>query len=101
MAPSTKAGLEREDHARDAAFKQALHGKSSEAAGGFAAMLSKDKDAKKIAVDEYFKHFDNKKAETETDADREVSVFAVRSRHWKRPCSPNKTNRRGQRSTLP
>ncbi len=29
-------------------------------------MLSKDKDAKKIAVDEYFKHFDNKKAETET-----------------------------------
>lgn len=86
MAPSTKTGLEREDHARDAAFKQALHGKSSDAAGGFAAMLSKDKDAKKIAVDEYFKHFDNKKAETETAADREVSLFAARPTHYTATC---------------
>lgn len=68
---SSKAALEKEDHARDAAFMKALHGKSTEAAGGFAAMLSKDKEAKKIAVDEYFKHFDNKSAATETDADRE------------------------------
>ena len=72
MAPISKAALEKEDHQRDAAFQKALHGKSSEAAGGFAAMLSKDKDAKKLAVDEYFKHFDNKSAETETDADREA-----------------------------
>lgn len=72
MVSSNAASLEREDHARDAAFQKALHGKSSEAAGGFAAMLSKDKDAKKLAVDEYFKHFDNKSAKTETDADREA-----------------------------
>ncbi len=72
MAPLQKSALEKEDHARDAAFKKALHGKSAETAGGFASMLSKDKDAKKVAVDEYFKHFDNKRAETETDADREA-----------------------------
>jgi sterol 24-C-methyltransferase len=72
MAPTSQAALEKEDHQRDAAFMKALHGKSTEAAGGFAAMLSKDKDAKKLAVDEYFKHFDNKRAENETDADREV-----------------------------
>lgn len=72
MAPLAKAKLEKEDHKRDADFMKALHGKSTEAAGGFAAMLSKDRDAKKLAVDEYFKHFDNKRAEDETDADREV-----------------------------
>lgn len=72
MAPSANIALEKEDHQRDAAFMKAMHGKSTEAAGGFAAMLSKDKEAKKLAVDEYFKHFDNKRAETETDADREV-----------------------------
>jgi sterol 24-C-methyltransferase len=72
MAPPAKIALEQEDHKRDADFMKAMHGKSTEAAGGFAAMLSKDKDAKKLAVDEYFKHFDDKRAETETDADREV-----------------------------
>jgi sterol 24-C-methyltransferase len=67
-------GLEREDHQRDADFNKALHGKTSQASGGIAAMFSKDKDAKKLAVDEYFKHFDNKKAENETAADREVHI---------------------------
>lgn len=77
MSPSSKVALEQEDHARDAAFMKALHGKSAETAGGFASMLSKDREAKKLAVDEYFKHFDNKRAETETDADREVSLPAA------------------------
>jgi sterol 24-C-methyltransferase len=71
MAPS-KQGLEREDKERDAAFNKALHGKSALAKGGIAAMFSKDKAAKKLAVDEYFKHFDNKRAEDETAEDREV-----------------------------
>ncbi|KAK4156791.1 sterol 24-C-methyltransferase erg-4 [Chaetomidium leptoderma] len=85
MAPSKNVALEKEDHARDAAFKSALHGKSAAAAGGFAAMLSKnDKEAKKLAVDEYFKHFDNKSAETETDADREARTkeYATLTRHY-------------------
>lgn len=82
--PAAKQGLEAEDHQRDAAFNKALHGKSSQAKGGFSAMLSKDKDAKKLAVDEYFKHFDNKKAEDETAADREArtSEYATLTRHY-------------------
>ncbi|KXX76753.1 Sterol 24-C-methyltransferase [Madurella mycetomatis] len=84
VSSGSAASLEKEDHARDAAFMKALHGKSTEATGGFAAMLSKDKEAKKIAVDEYFKHFDNKRAETETDADREARTkeYATLTRHY-------------------
>jgi sterol 24-C-methyltransferase len=85
MAPKTKVALEKEDHARDAEFMKALHGKSAEAAPGFAAMLAKDRKAKEVAVDEYFKHFDNKSAETETDADREVGLLTPNSNG---ACSP-------------
>lgn len=69
MAP---APLEREDHSRDAAFNKAMHMESSKAGGGFNAMLKKDKVAHKAAVDEYFKHWDNKAAKDETAEDREV-----------------------------
>lgn len=75
MAPSALspvAHLEAEDHARDAAFNRALHGKSSEAAGGFMAMRNKDHAAQKAAVDEYFKHWDNKSAATETEEIRKA-----------------------------
>lgn len=75
MAPSAftpAALLEREDHARDAAFNQILHGKSSEAAGGLRAMRAKDHQAQKEAVDEYFKHWDNKAAATETEETRKA-----------------------------
>lgn len=70
MAP---AALEKEDKARDAAFNKALHGNSAKAKGGIAAMFSKGADAKKAAVDEYFKHWDNKPAENETAEERAVS----------------------------
>lgn len=69
MAP---AKLETEDHSRDAAFNKAMHKGSSAAKGGVSAMMKKDKVAQKAAVDEYFKHWDNKSAKDETDADREV-----------------------------
>lgn len=83
MAPS-KQGLEKEDKQRDAAFNKALHGQSALAKGGIAAMFSKDKEAKKLAVDEYFKHFDNKRAENETAADREARTkeYATLTRHY-------------------
>lgn len=71
MAPTA---LEREDMARDAAFNQALHGKSAKARGGLTAMRGKDAAAQKAAVDEYFKHWDNKDYAEETDADREVRL---------------------------
>lgn len=72
MAP---LALEKEDKARDAAFNKALHGNSAKAKGGIAAMFSKGSDAKKAAVDEYFKHWDNKPAENETAEERAVSSF--------------------------
>ncbi len=70
MAPIS---LETEDHSRDAAFNKAMHGKSAEEKAGFRAMLKKDPIAQKAAVDEYFKHWDNKSAGTETLETREVS----------------------------
>lgn len=68
----TSVRLENEDHSRDAAFNKAMHQDSSNATGGFSAMMKKDKVAQKAAVDEYFKHWDNKTAKDETLEDREV-----------------------------
>ncbi|KAK1758287.1 sterol 24-C-methyltransferase erg-4 [Echria macrotheca] len=84
MGGKTDIKLEKEDHQRDAEFGKALHGSSVEAQGGFAAMLTKDKEAKKVAVDQYFKHFDNKTAEAETDADREARTaeYATLTKHY-------------------
>ncbi|CAG8268853.1 unnamed protein product [Penicillium olsonii] len=81
MTPST---LEREDLKRDAEFNKALHGKSAKARGGLSAMRGKDAAAQKAAVDEYFKHWDNKEHVNETDADREArrSEYATLTRHY-------------------
>lgn len=67
------ATLEKEDHWRDAEFNRALHGKSAESRGGLAAMSRKDTAAQKAAIEEYFKHWDNKAAEDETEETRKVS----------------------------
>ncbi len=61
----TPIALETEDHSRDAAFNKAMHGKSVDDKAGFRAMLGKDHGAQKAAVDEYFKHWDNKAADSE------------------------------------
>ena len=82
--PSAQQSLEAENHQRDADFNKALHGSSAQAKGGITAMLTKNREAKKVAVDEYFKHFDNKEAKTETKEDREV-------------CFPPQTLRRSPR----
>lgn len=79
MAPAT---LEQENHQRDADFNKALHGKSAQSQGGFAAMRGKDAAAQKAAVDEYFKHWDNKAAEDETDETRAVSISRVYLINW-------------------
>lgn len=71
MSPPA-ATLEKEDHVRDAEFNKAMHGKSAQAEGGFRAMLQKDKAAQNAAVDEYFKHWDNKAAGDETEETRKV-----------------------------
>jgi sterol 24-C-methyltransferase len=64
------ASLEREDHQRDADFASAMHGKSAQVKGGVSAMLAKNNDAKKVALEEYFKHFDGKTAKSETPEER-------------------------------
>lgn len=73
MAP---IALEDQDHVRDAAFNKALHGKSADEKAGLRAMLKKDPVAQKAAIDEYFKHWDNKAAGVETAEIREVCTFA-------------------------
>ncbi len=70
MSPTA---LEKEDHERDESFNKALHGKSMQERAGLTAMMRKDPDAQKIAIDEYFKHWDNKSARDETAETREVS----------------------------
>lgn len=73
MAPSVTSpiSLEKEDHVRDAEFNKALHGQSAQSRGGLLAM-KKNKDAQKAAVDEYFKHWDNKPASDETEETRKA-----------------------------
>ncbi|KAI1328217.1 sterol 24-C-methyltransferase [Xylariaceae sp. FL0255] len=82
MAP--KAGLEQQDRARDAAFNKALHGESASAAGGFRALMAKNSDSQKAAVDEYFKHWDNKAAEVETEETRaaRTAEYATLTRQY-------------------
>ena len=68
----TQTALETEDHARDAAFNKAMHGKTAEEQSYFKLLMSKDSKAQKTAVDEYFKHWDNKDADVETEEVRQV-----------------------------
>lgn len=62
--------LEKEDHKRDADFAKALHGKTTSNTGGVRSMIGKDKAAQKEAMDQYFKHWDNKAADVETEETR-------------------------------
>ncbi|KAL8990784.1 MAG: hypothetical protein Q9177_000636 [Variospora cf. flavescens] len=81
MAP---IALESEDHVRDAAFNNIMHGKSADEKAGFRAMLKKNPAAQKAAVDEYFKHWDNKLASVETVEVREArkAEYASLTRHY-------------------
>ncbi|KAI4597613.1 Delta(24)-sterol C-methyltransferase [Pestalotiopsis sp. 9143b] len=60
------------DQARTSAFDHALHGGSTDGKGGFRAMMGKDNAARDVAMNQYFQHWDNKKAEDETDAIRQA-----------------------------
>lgn len=69
--------LSKEDHERDAAFSQAMHGKSASQKSAFMAMLNKDSKSQQVAADAYFKHWDNKDAKVETEKDREVTMICL------------------------
>ncbi|PGH14936.1 hypothetical protein AJ80_05749 [Polytolypa hystricis UAMH7299] len=81
MAPGI---LEQEDHQRDAAFNKAMHGKSAQTSKGLMAMMNKDKAAQKAALDEYFKHWDQKASADETEETREErrKEYATLTRHY-------------------
>ncbi|KAF1348725.1 S-adenosyl-L-methionine-dependent methyltransferase [Delphinella strobiligena] len=83
MAPHA---LEAEDHSRDAAFNKTLHGKSAQLDGGLRAIFGGQKgaDSQKAAIDEYFKHWDNKDAKDETPEIREArkAEYATLTRHY-------------------
>lgn len=87
MAPSAPSPLEKEDHVRDAQFNKILHGTSAEKRGGMMAMLKKDPLSQKAAVDEYFKHWDNKSADVETEAVRKArrDEYATLTRQYASP----------------
>ena len=70
MAPSAVV-LEKEDFLRDAEFNRAMHGKSI-SGHGLSALRNKDAASQKAAVDEYFKHWDNKTADIETEETRKA-----------------------------
>jgi sterol 24-C-methyltransferase len=72
MATIAHPTLQKEDHVRDAEFNKVLHGASAEKRGGMMAMLKKDPASQKAAVEEYFKHWDNKTAEVETEETRKA-----------------------------
>ncbi|KAK3705383.1 Delta(24)-sterol C-methyltransferase [Vermiconidia calcicola] len=76
--------LEKQDRDRDSAFKHALHGKTAEQRASFLAMMGKDKAAQKEAVDEYFKHWDNKESADETEETRLArrDEYATLTRHY-------------------
>lgn len=80
----TQAQLEKEDKERDLAFKQALHGKDATKKDGFMAMIGKDHEAQKLAVDSYFKHWDNKTSTEETEETRKArrDEYATLTRHY-------------------
>ncbi|KAK5002728.1 Delta(24)-sterol C-methyltransferase, partial [Elasticomyces elasticus] len=81
MAP---IALENEDHNRDAEFNKAMHGKSAGERAGMLAMMKKNTVAQKAAVDEYFKHWDNKDSKDETPETREArkAEYATLTRHY-------------------
>ncbi|TGO52599.1 hypothetical protein BCON_0138g00170 [Botryotinia convoluta] len=81
---ATPVVLEPQDLNRDSAFKQALHGQTGQTNRSFMNLIHKDKNAQKLAVDEYFKHWDNKVAKDETSLDRDArrKDYATLTRHY-------------------
>lgn len=79
--------LLRADEARNSAFDKALHGNSSESKGGVRAMMGKDNAAHAAAMDEYFQHWDNKDAKSETDEVRQSRTedYASLTRQYVQP----------------
>lgn len=53
-------------------FEKVLHQRTGQSLGGIMSMIGKNSDAHSAAVDQYFQHWDGKKAEHETDEVRQA-----------------------------
>ncbi len=62
------------EQARNSAFDTVLHRSSMKSQGGIRAMMKRDSTANSLAMDEYFQHWDDKKAEEETETTRQARV---------------------------
>lgn len=81
MATLTK--LAPKDFKTDAEFAKALHGNDASKAG-YAALLKKNNSAQEAAVNGYFKHWDNKNAETQTTEDQQSRLddYSSLTKHY-------------------
>ncbi|TLD09552.1 hypothetical protein PspLS_11839 [Pyricularia sp. CBS 133598] len=70
--PSSKTHIARRSDTADMTFEQVLHKGSSANMGGLSSMLGKDREASKMAINEYFQHWDGKTAKNETTKVREA-----------------------------
>lgn len=67
---------------KDKAFAQAMHGDAKN--GGFRAVVGKNREAHEAAVDGYFRHWDNRTAETQTEEDEQnrLNDYATLTKHY-------------------
>ncbi|KAK8045098.1 hypothetical protein PG993_005122 [Apiospora rasikravindrae] len=72
------------DMAKMSAFDNALHRNSNKTQGGLRAMMNKNSAAQNVAVEQYFQHWDDKKAEDETEDIRQARTadYATISRQY-------------------
>ena len=70
------------DFKADAEFAKVLHGDGQH--GGYSALLGKDREAQQAAVDGYFKHWDNKGPQQETEADKQARLddYSSLTKHY-------------------
>ncbi|KAK9447884.1 S-adenosyl-L-methionine-dependent methyltransferase [Limtongia smithiae] len=75
---------QKQDRVQDKEFKEAMHGKDSTGKTGFLSAISKNESAQKVAVDEYFKHWDNKTPGLETEQDKKTRLdeYASLTKHY-------------------
>ncbi|KAF5093203.1 hypothetical protein D0Z00_004188 [Geotrichum galactomycetum] len=72
------------DFKADAEFAKAMHGSNNASKTGFSSLASKNEEAHLAAVDGYFKHWDNKNSETQTEEDQKTRLedYSSLTKHY-------------------
>ncbi|KAK9456763.1 S-adenosyl-L-methionine-dependent methyltransferase [Dipodascopsis uninucleata] len=76
--------LQQQNKEQDAAFKVALHGKDVTGSSGIGAIIKKNAEAQSAAVGEYFKFWDNKRPNQESEQDKigRLEEYATLTKHY-------------------